>query len=95
MTGRAGRRTEAGVMERQQLHVETIDTPTWHAVLVIEQRPRLEPDILCIGFKTANERDNWLSFFAPSVRTLAASLPVSSPSVRAGRRRAAREEAGQ
>lgn len=60
----------------QQLHIETVDAPNWHAVVVMEQRPSLEPDIICIGFKTARKRDDWLGYFAPSVRNLAAMLPV-------------------
>lgn len=61
----------------QQLHIETVDAPNWHAVVVIEQRPRLEPDIICIGFKTARKRDDWLGYFGPAVRNLAAMLPTT------------------
>jgi hypothetical protein len=65
-------------MTEQSLHIETIDTPTWHAVLVMEQRPRLGPEIICIGFQTAKKRDDWLGYFAASVRNLASALPTRS-----------------
>jgi hypothetical protein len=63
------------VSERIRLHVETVDAPNWHAVLVMQEYARLEPSIVCIGFATETARDNWLSWFAPSVRNLAESLP--------------------
>lgn len=62
--------------EPQQLHIDTIDAPNWHAVVVMEQRTNLEPDIICIGFETARQRDDWLGYFAPAVRNLAMMLPV-------------------
>lgn len=61
----------------QQLHIDTVDAPNWHAVVVMEQRPGLEPDIICIGFKTVRRRDEWLSYFAPAVRNLASMLPTT------------------
>ena len=59
-----------------RLVIETIDTPIWYAVMVKEQRSGLRPDIVCIGFSTARQRDEWLGYFGPAVRNLAGVLPV-------------------
>ena len=80
-------------MSTQQLHIDTVDAPNWHAVLIVEQRPRLDPEIVCVGFRTPDERDNWLSYFAPSVRNLAQTLPTVGPSLRTKRRATMRAEA--
>ena len=59
---------------RLALHVETIDAPSWYAVLIIEKRRSLEPEITCVGFSRQKSRDEWLGYFAPSVRALATSF---------------------
>lgn len=58
------------------IRIDSIDTPTWHAVvLVIGTQDN--PTIRCIGFKRARDRDRWLAWFTVSVGALADAVPVN------------------
>jgi hypothetical protein len=58
------------------LKVDKIDTPTWHAVVIVIGASD-NPTIRCIGFKRARDRDKWLGWFTASVGALADAVPTT------------------
>lgn len=57
------------------LKVGTIDTPTWHAVVIVLGTTD-NPTIRCVGFRRARDRDHWLGWFSASVGALADAVPT-------------------